>query len=168
MENSMQSLFTYLAVVLTGLSAGFFYAWAVSVIPGTQQVCDGAYVETMQAINRAILNPAFYLIFFGPLLLLIVSTLQQYQLGLTASFWFLVAACLTYFIGTFGVTVFGNVPLNEALDIIQPSELSTDQLANIRQQYEVKWNQLHTLRTVFSVLSFMLSLAATFKINQHF
>ena len=148
------------AVVLTGLSAGFFYAWEVSVIPGTRKVTDLVYLETMQSINRAILNPAFFLIFFGSLLLLIVSTIQQYQAGMT--FWILFTAAVTYLIGTFGVTAFGNVPLNNALDVIDLSNLSIDQLNKFRLDYELKWNRLHMIRTVFAVLSFLLSLLAVF------
>ena len=92
MEISIKSITMFSAVMLTGLSAGLFYAWAVSVIPGTKRVPDTVYLETMQAINRAILNPAFYLIFFGSLFLLVVSTIQQFQAGL--SFWLMLAATL--------------------------------------------------------------------------
>jgi hypothetical protein len=38
------------AIVLTGLSAGLFYAWAVSVIPGTKKVKDFTYLETMTIV----------------------------------------------------------------------------------------------------------------------
>ena len=115
MEFSIKSLSLFTAVLLTGLSAGFFYAWMVSVIPGTRKVVDMTYLETMQSINRAILNPAFFLIFFGSLILLAVSAVQQFNSGIT--FWLLLGATITYLIGTFGVTVFGNVPLNDALDV---------------------------------------------------
>mgnify|MGYP006287560661 CR=1 FL=1 len=154
------------AVFLTGLSAGLFYAWAVSVIPGTKRVPDATYLETMQAINRAILNPAFFLIFFGSLLLLIVSTIQHYQSGPT--FWLLLAAAVSYLVGAFGVTALGNVPLNDALDALELSELGTDLIARTRQTYEQKWNRLHLIRTAASVLSFLLSLLAVFKANNLF
>ena len=160
MEISLKSISLFAAVVLTGLSAGLFYAWAVSVIPGTRKVMDLTYLETMQAINRAILNPAFFLIFLGSLLLLAISTLQQYPAG--PAFWIMLAATLTYLVGTFGVTAFGNVPLNNALDALKLSSLSIDQLAEFRQHYELKWNRLHSIRTVFAVLSFLLSLLGAF------
>lgn len=160
MEISIKSITLFAAILLTGLSAGLFYAWAVSVIPGTRKVLDLTYLETMQSINREILNPAFFLIFFGSLILLVISTIQQFQNGIT--FWILLVAALTYLIGTFGVTAFGNVPLNNSLDMIQLSELSSDQITDLRLHYEAKWNRLHTIRTVFSVLSFLFSLFAAF------
>ncbi len=154
------SITLFAAVALTGLSAGLFYAWSVSVIPGTRKIMDPTYMEAMQSINRAILNPAFFLIFFGSLILLATNTIQQYQNGLT--FWLMLAATLTYLIGTFGVTAFGNVPLNDTLDALNLNNLNAEQISQFRQNYEVKWNQLHTIRTVFAVLSFLLSLIAVF------
>ena len=160
MEISIKSISLFSAVLLTGLSAGFFYAWSVSVIPGTIKVADTIYLETMQSINRAILNPAFFLIFLGSLILLVTNTIQQYHAGLT--FWLMLAATLIYLVGTFGVTALGNVPLNDDLDALHLNDLSDDKLAQFRQYYELKWNKLHTIRTVFAVISFLLSLLAVF------
>ena len=160
MELSIKSITLFSAIFLTGLSAGLFYAWAVSVIPGTKRVPDPVYLQTMQAINRAILNPAFFLIFFGSFLLLVMSAIQHIQDGLT--FWMLLAAALTYLTGTVGVTALGNVPLNNSLDMLEWSELSMQLLGSTRQQYEVKWNRLHAIRTVFAVLSFLFSFLGIF------
>ena len=68
MELSAKGTTLLIAILLTGLSARLFYAWEVSVIPGTKRIPNRAYLETMQSINRAILHPAFYIIFFGSLL----------------------------------------------------------------------------------------------------
>lgn len=149
-----------MAIFLTGLSAGLFYGWAVSIIPGTKKVPDLTYLQTMQSINREILNPAFFLSFFGSLILLMVSSVQQYQQGLT--FWLVFSATLTYLIGTFGVTAFGNVPLNNELDVLELSDLSGNRLSEFRNYYETYWNRLHQIRTCSAVVSFLLVLAASF------
>lgn len=159
MDFTMKSLSLYAAVTLTGLSAGLFYAWAVSVIPGTQRVIDTTYLEAMQAINRAILNPTFYLSFFGSLIMLGVASFYHYQ---SNGFWLILVATILYLVGTFGVTAFGNVPLNDQLDILDLADLSPAKLAKFREYYETKWNRLHTIRTLFSIASFMLSLLAVF------
>jgi uncharacterized membrane protein len=160
MELSIKSITLFTAIILTGLSAGLFYAWMVSVIPGTRKVVDITYLESMQSINRAILNPAFFLIFFGSPLALAISTIQQFNSGI--SFWLLLAGTLIYMFGTFGVTALGNVPLNDALDALDLAELGESQLAANRKSYERKWNRLHLIRTVFSVLSFSLSALVVF------
>lgn len=159
MDLTMKSLSLYAAVTLTGLSAGLFYAWAVSVIPGTQKVADPTYLETMQAINRAILNPSFYLSFFGSLIMLVVASFYHYQ---SPGFGLILAAATVYLVGTFGVTVFGNVPLNDQLDLLELVDLSPTRLAQFRQDYENRWNRFHAIRTLFSIISFLLALAAVF------
>ena len=160
MECSLKSLTLFTAVILTGLSAGLFYAWMVSVIPGTRKVVDITYLESMQSINRAILNPAFFLVFIGSPLALAISTIQQFNAG--KSFWLLLAATLIYLLGTFGVTAFGNVPLNDALDALNLAELSDGKIVEFRKSYEQRWNRLHLIRTFFAVLSFLFSLLAVF------
>lgn len=160
MELSIKSMTLFNAVLLTGLSAGLFYAWQVSVIPGTRKLIDIHYLTTMQSINRAILNPAFFLSFFGCLLLLCISTIQQYKTG--ATFWLLLSATLSYLLGTFGVTIFGYVPLNDSLDILDLVELAKSKEIPFRHTYEKKWNRLHLVRTAFSLMSFCFSILAIF------
>ncbi len=160
MELSIKSLTLFIAILLTGLSAGLFYAWQVSVIPGTRKIIDITYLETMQSINKAILNPAFFILFFGSPLLLWISTFQHYQNG--TAFWSLFSATATYLIGTFAITAFGNVPLNDTLEALNLQELSDIEIVGFRRSYEKRWNRLHLTRTVFAVLSFAFSLLSVF------
>ena len=164
MTISLKAILLFLAIFLTGLSAGLFYAWAVSVIPGTQKISDNAYLEAMQSINRAILNPVFYLSFMGSLLFLSLASITQYKSGLT--FWLILFATILYLAGTFGVTVFGNVPLNDQLEALDLTQLGADQKAAFRAQYEVTWNRLHMIRTIFSLVAFGLSLLSAFSITE--
>ncbi len=160
MEITVKIIVLYFAILLTGLSAGLFYAWQVSVIPGTKRIQDSTYIETMQKINRAIINPLFMLVFLGALLIQILSVFLYWDNGMT--FWFLLAATVLYGAGTVIVTGLGNVPLNDALDSLSLHELSEEKISRERQNYEARWNRLHLIRTVFSVISFMLFLLATF------
>ncbi len=159
----MKIITLFIAIVLTGLSAGLFYAWEVSVIPGTKRIQDITYVETMQSINRAIINPAFMLVFLGTFFTQLFS-LYQYR-GTSVCVVILIAT-LIYLAGTLLVTIFGNVPLNDALDVLQIDKLSTSELHYQRTFYESKWNVFHTIRTIFSVLAFIGMLLAAF-INQN-
>ncbi|MBA2713222.1 MAG: hypothetical protein H0U55_06670, partial [Rubrobacteraceae bacterium] len=54
-----------LATLSTGLVAGVFYAYSVSVNLGLAAQPDESYVATMQAINERIQNPLFFASFFG-------------------------------------------------------------------------------------------------------
>lgn len=161
METSLKSFILLGAVILTGLSAGLFYAWSVSVIPGTKKVADLIYLETMQSINRTILNPSFFIIFFGSILLLSIASIYEFHSSKLA-FALMLASSITYLIGTVGVTGLGNVPLNDQLDVLKIAEMSSDKIAEFRQYYESYWNRLHHIRTVFAVLSFVLAVLALF------
>ncbi|MCG2590002.1 anthrone oxygenase family protein [Rhodohalobacter sulfatireducens] len=160
MEITLKIIVLYIAILLTGLSAGLFYAWQVSVIPGTKLTQDSTYIETMQKINRAIINPPFMLIFLGSLLIQILSVILYWNTEM--SLWLILSATLVYGAGTIIVTGLGNVPLNDALDELHLDDLRQDEISKERHDYEVPWNRLHLIRTAFAVLSFMLLLAAAF------
>ena len=167
MEISIKTFILYGAVVLTGLSAGLFYAWSISVIPGTQKVVDSTYLETMQSINRAILNPAFYVVFFGSIIFLSIGSIYEFNTHKTI-FWLMLSSSIFYLMGTVGVTAMGNVPLNNQLEVLNLGEMASSKISAFRAFYETNWNRLHLIRTVFAVASFLLSVLAVFmhvKIN---
>ncbi len=161
METNINGTIILIALLLTGLSAGLFYAWQVSVIPGTKKVSDHSYVEVMQSINREIINPWFIIVFVGAALVLVGASILEYQNGLSPAFWFVCAATILYVFGTFGVTAIGNVPLNNMLELFKNLN-DPESLNEIRAQYESRWNQLHLVRTVCAVLS-MTSLLLAIK-----
>ena len=151
----MKQILLFITVLLTGLSAGFFLAWSMSVIVGTQKVGDFTYLEVMQNINREIQNPVFFTVFFGSLLTLICSSFLQRNISM---FGFILAATVVYAIGTFGVTALGNVPLNNELDVLNIHELNKGELQKFRIYFEQPWNSFHQVRTVTSIISFILLL----------
>ncbi|EAR14842.1 anthrone oxygenase family protein [Robiginitalea biformata] len=163
MDITLKTILLFGSVILTGLSAGFFYAWSVSVIPGTGKVPDLTYLETMQSINRAILNPAFFLVFFGSLVLLSLASIYEFHTSRLV-FGLVLGAPITYLLGTFGVTAMGNVPLNNQLDVLDLAQMNAEQIGEFREYYETRWNRLHGIRTVFAVVAFLgVSLALFFK-----
>lgn len=156
----MKTIIFFFSILLTGLSAGLFFAWSISVILGTEKLADNTYLKTMQSINREILNPIFFLVFFGSLIALCLNTIFQY--GYRPQFWLVLVAALVYLIGTVGVTGLGNVPLNNELEALNLSELSNLRLKNFRTYYESNWNQYHRIRTISAMISFILLLVASF------
>lgn len=166
MELSIKSIVMYGAVVLTGLSTGLFYAWSVSVIPGTQKIDDATYLNTMQSINRTILNPAFFLVFFGSIVFLALSAIITFDSS-SAIFWLFLASSIFYLLGTIGVTGLGNVPLNNQLDALNLAAIQHRELFEFRRYYESNWNRLHSIRTICAVSGFLLSMLAVFTQAKH-
>ena len=58
--SAVRTLTLVLATLATGLVAGVFYAYAISVNLGLAVQPDASYVDTMQAINARIQNPMFF------------------------------------------------------------------------------------------------------------
>lgn len=145
-----------LTATTTALVAGLFYGYSVSVNPGLHALSNVEYLKAMQSINRAILNPSFFVCFLGSLFLLPATTYLQYSGASSVSFWLLIGATLLYATGVMGVTVLGNVPLNEALDKIDLQQITANEMESQRIRFEKPWNQLHNIRTFASVISFIL------------
>jgi uncharacterized membrane protein len=143
-----ESIVLVVAGTLTALVAGLFFGFEVAVNGGLHRLKDPEYVGAMQSINVAILNPIFMLSFFGPVILLPLASFlyrdSSVALGL------LVGASLLYIIGTFGLTIAGNVPLNERLASVDATSSSDAEMSQARVQFEGRWNRLHSVRTLAS------------------
>ncbi|MCL9804320.1 DUF1772 domain-containing protein [Flavobacterium amniphilum] len=149
-----------ITTTFSALMAGLFYAYTCSVNLGLGKLSDIEYIKAMQSINREIQNPVFFSCFFGTLILIPLSAFLQYNQQATFKAWLLLTAAVTYAIGVFGVTVFGNVPLNEALENFNTIGVAKEVIQHQRALFETKWNLLNTVRTVFSILTVMLLIAA--------
>ena len=159
----MQQFILIVTATSIGLIAGLFYGYSCSVNNGLGKLSDEGYLTAMQSINREILNTVFFSSFIGTLLLLPISTWFEYKSGISGTFYLLLAATLLYAIGAFGVTMLGNVPLNEALNKFNIPAATADQLAKQRAMFEGTWNRLHSIRTFASVASFILTIIACIK-----
>ena len=154
-------LVLFSACFLTALIAGLFYAYSCSVNTGLGRLSDGEYLRAMQSINRAILNPWFFASFIGTLILLPVCTWMAYRNeSASMTFYFLLTAALIYCIGVFGVTIFGNVPLNEILDKFDIGSATEQEIKVQRIAFEKQWNRFHLVRAIASQISLVLTLAA--------
>ena len=147
------------ATILTGLSAGLLYGWRVSVIPGTRRTSSHAYVETMQAINRAILNPAFFL---GAPVAIAAATVVSFVDDANARAGLLAFAFVLYLTTTVVTTAVGNIPLNDQLEAFDASGATSDEIKAARVGYEHPWNRWHDVRTVSSASAFVLCALAAF------
>lgn len=143
---------TVLAVILLGLSAGFFVTYTISVTRGLAEVGDAAYVESFQAINDRVRTASFATFFFGAAPVALVAAVQRHGLAR----WLLGGAAAVCAIGVVGVTFTGNVPLNETL------ATQTDPAAwsAAREAFEQRWNDLNLVRAGSGLGAFVLATLA--------
>jgi uncharacterized membrane protein len=149
---TLQQTTLLLTALATGLMAGLFAAFAYSVMPGLARSSDRTFVETMQNINKAILNPVFMLPFMTAIpLLALAVTLAWRGHGRPALPW-LVAALVLYLLA-FVVTSGLNVPLNDQLAKAgSPDHIKN--LAAVREDFEDSWVAWNVVRALLHTAAF--------------
>ena len=160
-----KSILLFIAILLSGLLAGIFFTWTNAITPGIGKLNDLAYLQVFQYMNRAILNPLFYIIFMRPLLFSIATT-YYYKSESKLIFRMLISATVIYFIGVFIVTIIGNLPLNDLIDKSILESLSKTEIIELREKYEMKWNYLHLIRTITSTSTFFILIAVSILNNK--
>ncbi|MFI2779765.1 DUF1772 domain-containing protein [Streptomyces sp. ALB3] len=128
------------------LMAGLFCAFAYAVMPGLARTDDRGFVQSMQHINRAILNGWFLTPFLLPLPLLVLATVLAVKGHSGGALPWIIAALASY-AAAFLVTGTRNVPLNDMLDKV-PLAASSDRLGEARAAFEVPWVRWNTVRAV--------------------
>ncbi|MBD2722564.1 anthrone oxygenase family protein [Hymenobacter armeniacus] len=149
-----------LATATTGLIAGVYYGFSVAVNPGLARLPAPAYIAAMQAINEVIVNPLFAASFFGAPLLLPLATVLHAGRPHSQRFRLLVAASGLFLVGSLGVTVGGNIPLNDALAAFPLATATPAAAEAARVQFASPWNRWHTVRTLASTAALTLAVAA--------
>ena len=117
-------------------------------------------------MNRVILNNTFRIIFIGAILAVILVPIFYFNLYPKNIFWLFISAFIIYCVGAFGITIFGNIPLNEILNETILETLSLEQLKSLRTTIEVKWNNLNLIRAISSGLTFVLLIFSFLLINR--
>ena len=142
-----------LALLGCGLVGGIFFAFSSFVMKALARLPFAEGVGAMQSINVVVLNPSFLGAFFGTALLSLGAA------GLALSAWdlpyapFFLSGALLYLAGTFLVTAFGNVPLNNELAAIS----ATDPKAHpLWERYVTRWTLWNHVRTIAAMVAALL------------
>jgi uncharacterized membrane protein len=140
-----------ITTIFTALIAGLFYAWSCGIVQGLGKLKDRDYLQAMQSINREIQRPLFLVVFAGTVLLLPLATWLSHRAGQHSTFAWLLVASVSYIAGVFGVTIAGNVPLNNMLERVELTDCSPQSIAENRFAFEGRWNSLNRVRTFCAI-----------------
>ena len=151
-----ETIILALAILLTGLMAGIFFTWSNAVKPGIGKLSDIEYLRALQSMNRVILNNAFKIIFLGAIIVVALVPVFYFNLYPKNIFWLFVFTLVIYWIGVFGVTVSGNIPLNEILDKTNLESITSEEIKTLRKSIEVKWNNFNIIRCISSAITFLI------------
>jgi uncharacterized membrane protein len=142
-------LTAFVTAIGCGLMAGLFFVFSVAVMPGFGRVTAAHGLPAMQAINVAIINPVFLLVFLGTAATsagIIIASLLNWAEGAA----YYVAGGLFYLVGVILVTFVVNVPMNNA---IAPLDATAPQSTVGWQDYLKRWTAWNHVRTIASILS---------------
>jgi uncharacterized membrane protein len=127
------------------LAAGVFYAFSSFVMAGLDLRSPATAVSAMQGINVTAVRPPLMFALFGTApLCLAVGVVALVDLD-GAGRWFALAGAAIYLVGIVGVTMFGNVPLNERLDKIDADGPTA---AEEWRRYYGPWSAWNHVRTI--------------------
>lgn len=143
--NSIIPLVGTIALLGSAVVGGVFFAFSSFVMKALAHVPSAEGIGAMQSINVDVINPSFLGAFLGTALLSLgVVVLVMLTHSHPSTMWFLGGAIL-YFVGTFLVTMFGNVPLNDQLAAISPTDPAA---IGVWEHYLDRWTMWNHVRTV--------------------
>ncbi|WP_238396471.1 DUF1772 domain-containing protein [Mycolicibacterium sp. CBMA 234] len=151
------------AVLTSGLLAGVYYAYAMSVMPALGAFDDRTFIDVMNKINVVIVNPPFMLTFLGSIGFTVLAGACYLKPGVRPVLvWIGIGLALN--IVSLIITSAINVPLNNNLATATTATSPAD-LAVLRQQFEsswVSWNLIRALANTAAtgVLCWALALSA--------
>ena len=146
---------TFLAAIGSGVVGGIFYAFSSFVMAALGRLPSAQGAAAMKAINVTVINPVFMLAFMGTAIVCLVLAGAS-LMGWGRSFGILIlAASVIYLVDCFGVTMLFNVPLNNQLAAVAPTEE-----AALWSRYLEVWTAWNHVRTLAPILSAMLFTAA--------
>ncbi|MBT2368442.1 DUF1772 domain-containing protein [Streptomyces sp. ISL-10] len=154
----MPTLLLALAVISTGLYAGFMLIFLTGIMPGLARLSDEQFVPAMRRINETVPRGVFLVVFVAIIAFPAAAVAVPVD-GRTVSERWLIVAGLVCAVLNHLVTVAGNIPLNNAL---AASENATPPVpdSQVRAAFETRWNRLHQIRTLLTLAAFALLVCA--------
>ncbi|MGV9313668.1 anthrone oxygenase family protein [Streptomyces sp. NPDC003691] len=163
-----------LAIISTGLYAGFMLTFLTGVMPALARLTDEQFLAAMRRINEVVPRPLFLLTFAGVVVFPALALAFPEEGRGAAATWLIVAGLVCSVLNHL-VTVAGNIPLNNALAATERGTAATpggtagpgrtpdwsgrsDQ--QVRHSFEGPWNRFHLVRTLFTVAAFALLVTA--------
>ena len=141
------------AVLGTALIGGLFFAFSNVVMPALTRVSAANGIVTMQLVNVEVLNRWFLGAFMGTAFvstwLTVIAVVNWEQ----ASSPWLLGGAVAYLLGTWLVTITGNVPLNKQLEVVNADNPESVQTW---QHYLDRWTRLNSQRALGALLSALL------------
>ena len=141
------------ALVGAAIVGGVFFAFSSFIMKALARVPSPEGIRAMQSINITVINRSFLGTFFATALSSIVLGWIAVVAWPSPFAMYVVAGAALYLFGTFAVTIFANVPLNNQLADTNPTD---GEATAVWMSYLDRWTTLNTIRTVAALLAVLM------------
>ncbi len=142
----------------TGIMAGLFFIFSNTIMNALGQLPPSQGIASMQSINGVILNPLFFLVFIGTAVTSALLALSLIWYWSYPAAMYILFGAIFYLAGSFLVTVVFNVPMNNALDAVNPDTGEASDLWSNYLKNWTAWNHVRTIACILSSAAFILTL----------
>ncbi len=140
-----------------GVTAGVYFSFSSFVMSSLEAMPEPEGIAAMQSINRVILKSLFMPLFLATSLAGLALAIWGIARWGDSGAHFLVIGGLVYFIGMFVCTAAFNVPLNDALEAVEPT---APEALEVWSDYLRNWTRWNHIRTICSTAASALFLVA--------
>jgi uncharacterized membrane protein len=143
--------------IAAALVSGIFYTFSTFVMQALGRLAPREGIAAMQSINVVVINPLFFAAFFGTgglcLATVGASLVAETEMSLLPA---LVGSTL-YIVGCIGVTIVGNVPLNERLARTDPDDSDAESMWGFYLTRWTLWNHVRTAASLAAAVCFVFA-----------
>ena len=141
-----------------GVMAGLFYAFSFCVMNALNRQPPAQAVSAMQSINETIINPIFFVLFFGTATVCAISVVASLIFWGIPEAGFLLSGGALYLIGSLVVTFRFNLPMNYTLASFKANDEKGVAYWSTYFQKWTAWNHVRFLSSVASATLFILAI----------
>jgi uncharacterized membrane protein len=151
--NLLMLIMGTVALLGSALIGGVFFTFSSFVMKALARVPSAEGIAVMQSINVVVINPSFMGAFMGTAVLSLGIIGFVLTRGSDPAALLFLGGAVSYFAGTFLVTMIGNVPLNNQLAAVSATDPAASDVWN---HYLERWTMWNTVRTVAAMLAALL------------
>lgn len=161
-KTRLEDLLLITAIVGSGLLSGLYFIFSFCVMWALDKQPGSVAIKVMNDINVVIVNPIFLSVFMGTPGVCVALLCGQKAWATSAGcgtkrVLLVVVGCFALLLGEYGVTMFFNVPMNDALAKIQipDGRLGSDdeKWAGEWTRYSAPWTAWNTFRMCASIVA---------------
>ena len=156
--NALMPLVGTTALLGSALVGGVFFAFSSFVMKALARIPAESGVSAMQSINVVVLNRSFLGAFMGTAVVSLGATGLALAHSSHPSAIFFLAGAGCYVVGTFLVTVLGNVPLNNRLAAAPAAETESREVWKDYLNRWTRWNHVRTAAAMVAALMYAVGL----------